>query len=85
MTKIIALIRVNWPDYLAALSNVIFTLALWPSVVANNPPEPATSAWTIVALLMLTASFIHFKMWWGTLGQLTCASLWAVLLIQGLS
>lgn len=78
-------VRNNWPDLLAALSNVIFTLALLPSVLVNNPPEPSTCAWTIIALLMLTATFVHHKLWLGTIGQLTCASLWLVLFIQGVS
>lgn len=77
--------RDEWADALAALSNIVFTVALWPSVVVNNPPEPATSLMTIIALLMLTAGMLKKRLFAGVFFQCFCIALWVVLYIQGVS
>lgn len=72
-------------DLLTAVSNVIFAVALLPTVLANMPPTALTSAATIVALGMLQAVLLHFQLWWGCFWNLVCAGMWVILLIQALT
>jgi hypothetical protein len=72
-------------DALTAVSNVIFAVALLPTVLANQPPTPLTSAATIFALILLGIVLIHFKLWHGLFWNVACTGMWVVLLIQGLS
>lgn len=72
-------------DALTAVSNVIFAVALLPTVLADAPPTALTSASTLVALGMLQIVLLHFRLWWGCVWNLVCASMWAILLVQGLS
>lgn len=72
-------------DAITAISNVIFAVALLPTVLANQPPAPLTSLATVVALGMLGVVLLHFKLWWGFAWNIACASMWIILLIQGLS
>lgn len=93
--RFLKLIRAPWTfrfsltqkqaDAITAISNVIFAVALLPTVMANMPPTPLTSAATIVALGMLQAVMLHFRLWWGCLWNAVCASMWIILLIQGLT
>lgn len=75
--------RWKWQDAVAAISNVLFAVALWPTVVAVAPPAVATCAMTIVALIMLTVVMLSYRLWWGSFFQVCCMLMWVVLLIQG--
>lgn len=72
--------RERFWDALAAVSNVIFAVALLPTVVAGTILPIASSIATIVALCMLSAILIHFKLWWGLGFNLVCTGMWVTLL-----
>lgn len=71
-------------DALAALANVIFALALLPTVLAAVALPVVTSIATIVALLMLQAILMHFRLRWGAVWNAICCSMWVILLIIAL-
>lgn len=71
-------------DFLTAVSNVIFAVALLPTVTAGTILPPLSSAATLGALLLLGVVLANFKLWWGLFWNIICAGMWATLLVMAL-
>lgn len=76
--------RERFWDAMAAVSNVIFAVALLPTVLAGVVLPISSTLATIVALCMLSSILIHFKLWWGLGFNVCCTGMWVALLILAL-
>lgn len=73
-----------WQDYVLTAGSIAFVLALIPAVRAKEKPARTTSAMTSFVLWIFAATDVTLGLYWTALTTALTASMWLVLLIQGI-
>lgn len=71
-----------WQDIIPIVGNIIFTVALIPSIVSKHKPHRWSCAMTAGVLLMYVVTFWTVTMWYWSLATLATATAWIILLVQ---
>lgn len=71
-----------WQDIVILITQIIFTLALFPSIISKDKPAFITSAINTFFLFVLSFTYFTMNLWGALIGTLVLASLWGVLAVQ---
>lgn len=74
----------SWQDAVIGAGQLIFALALLPSVLGDEKPAPATSLVTAFVLSLFVPTFWSLGLVWAAGCGTIAAVLWWALLVQGL-
>ncbi|HSX46750.1 MAG TPA: hypothetical protein VLF87_02040 [Patescibacteria group bacterium] len=73
----------HWQDSVLAISFVVFSLALLPSVLhADKKPALATSSLTFTFLIPGLVVYVSLRLWYSAVLTAVNASLWGTLAVQ---
>jgi len=72
-------------DYIIGIGNVIFGIALIPSLLSDKKPSKWTSISTSSVLFVFCGTFISLDMGWSAIMSYINASFWAILFGQQLN
>jgi len=76
--------NVVWQDIVLALGNLVFAVALLPSIFSRDKPALTTSLLTASMLTIFVATFSSLDLWLSALGVSVGAVGWWVLFVQKL-
>ena len=71
-----------WQDWIIAISQIVLSLALLPSIFSSHKPHPRTSVLTSVTLSILAYTFFTLDLWLSAAGTAVGALGWYILLFQ---
>jgi hypothetical protein len=71
-----------WQDWVFTVGNIIFAVALLPSVFGKNKPEVTTSLMTGVVLLIYSFTQFTLSLWFSSFTTLITACIWLLLAFQ---
>jgi hypothetical protein len=71
-----------WQDIIPIVGNIIFFIALLPSILSKNKPHRVTCAMTAAILFLYAGTFWTITLWYWSLATLATASAWTILLFQ---
>ena len=74
----------HWQDIVLAAGNVIFALALLPSVLGKDKPALATCLMMAGVLAVFVVVYGSLTLWYGMIAVMVTTSLWTTLSIQHL-
>lgn len=72
---------VSWQDYVLAIGQALFVLALLPALpVAAPKPPRVTCVITGLVLLVFAATLTTLALWWAATMNALCGAVWLYLL-----
>jgi hypothetical protein len=72
----------TWQDVLIGSEQVLFAVALVPSLLSERKPHAVTSALTGLTLLAFAVAYASLDLVYSAAAALLCGVLWLVLLLQ---
>ena len=72
----------HWQDFILMVGNVVFTLALIPSILSKDKPALSTSLTTGIVLLIFSLTYFSLSLWLSTIAALITSFLWLILAFQ---
>ncbi len=72
----------SWQDIILTIGQVIFVIALLPSIFSKNKPALSTSVMNAVVLAIMGVVDLTIKLYGTTLGLFAVAICWAILAVQ---
>lgn len=73
-----------WQDWIFAIGQIFFLLALLPSVFGKDKPSKYSSAPTALVLYLFSYTFYSLDLIWGAIMSFLVAVVWTVLFFQKL-
>lgn len=74
----------RWQDWVLTLGQVIFIIALIPTILNKQKPALLTSITSAVVLIFIAAVYISFTLWFAALTTILTSIMWFVLALQSL-
>ncbi len=74
----------SWQDWVLAIGQIFFFLALLPSVFSNDKPSKYSSAPTALVLFLFSYTFYTLDLAWGASTSFLVGVIWTVLFFQKL-
>lgn len=71
-----------WQDIVPIVGNIIFTLALLPSILSSQKPHRWSCALTAGVLFAYVVTFWSQTLWYWSLATVATATAWTILLVQ---
>jgi len=71
-----------WQNIVPLVGNIIFTVALVPSILSRHKPHRWTCVLTAGVLLTYVVTFWDMNLWYWSLATLATTTAWLVLLFQ---
>lgn len=72
-----------WQDYVFALGQLIFVVALLPALASDTQKPPRATCWmTGVTLVVFALCFGTLGLWWAFSTTFTAAVMWLALALQ---
>lgn len=71
-----------WQDVVPIIGNVVFAVALIPSILSKHKPHRWTCAMTAAVLFAYAGTFWTITLWYWSLATLVTAIAWVILLFQ---
>lgn len=71
-----------WQDIVPIVGNIIFTVALLPSIFSKQKPHRWSCALTAGVLIAYVFTFWSQTLWYWSLATVATATAWGVLLVQ---
>ena len=72
----------TWQDIVIAVGQLLFVLALIPSLVTVLKPPRLTCALTGTVLLLFSGTFLSLGLWYSAATAFACGTCWLVLFFQ---
>lgn len=72
-----------WQNIVPIIGNIIFAVALIPSIRSKYKPHKLTCAMTASVLFVYAITFWSINMWYWSLATLITATAWTILFFQG--
>ncbi len=72
----------SWQDYVFAGGQMLFAIALTPSLVSKNKPSKWTSLTTSIMLMVFGYTYWSLNMTYSSTAAIIAAIIWAVLYVQ---
>lgn len=72
----------SWQDIVLSVSQVVFVIALLPSVFSKNKPAIATSVMNLIFLYVISYVYLTLSLFGSAIGIFIVATLWTVLAVQ---
>lgn len=72
----------SWQDFVYAVGNIIFAIALIPSIKSNDKPSVYTSAITASTLIVFSVTAITLELYLTSFVTVVGAMMWLILVIQ---
>lgn len=72
----------HWQDLVFTIGSLIFTAALWPSIISKHKPALSTSLLTGVVLVIFAFTYASLSLWFSVFATLINAGCWLTLAIQ---
>ena len=72
----------HWQDWVFSLGQVIFLIALIPTLKGKNKPEFSTSVITSVILAVFALTYFTLNLIFSTLSSIAMSAAWATLAYQ---
>ncbi len=73
-----------WQDWVLAIGQIFFLLALLPSVFSSDKPSKYSSAPTAMVLYLFSYTFYTLGLTWGAITSFLVGVIWTVLFFQKL-
>lgn len=71
-----------WQDYIFVVGQVVFIVALLPSIFSEHKPELLTSVMTGLVLLVYAGTFYSMGLVYGAISTAITAACWLILAYQ---
>ena len=71
-----------WQDIVPIVGNIIFTVALIPSIVSKQKPHRWSCGLTAGILFLYAGTFWSITLWYWSVATIATASAWTILLLQ---
>lgn len=78
------MLKMSWQDIVLSIGNVVFSVALLPSVFGKSKPAFSTSLMTGTTLLVFAVVYASLDLWVAMSVTIIGASLWLLLAFQKL-
>ena len=72
----------QWQDWVFTVGQIIFLIALIPTLKGKNKPEISTSAVTSLILAVFAFTYFSLKFWFSAASSIAMTIAWATLAIQ---
>jgi hypothetical protein len=72
----------HWQDFIFTAGNIIFALALIPSILSKNKPAISTSLITGIMIYIFSLSYFSLTLWFSAIASFISGSLWLILALQ---
>lgn len=73
----------TWQDVVIASVQVVFAVALFPSLLSDEKPARATCLLTALCLYALGITYFTLQLYGAVASVVLCGVLWTILLLQG--
>ena len=74
----------HWQDLIFTVGNIIFALALIPTILGKNKPALSTSLTTTIVLYIFSLAYLSLSLWFSTIASFISGSLWLILALQNI-
>lgn len=71
-----------WQDMVPIIGNIVFAVALIPSILSKQKPHRLSCAMTAGVLFLYAGTFWTITLWYWSLATLVTATAWTILLFQ---
>ncbi len=72
----------HWQDWVFSLGQIIFLIALIPTLKGKSKPEISTSVVTSIILAVFALTYFSLGLWFSSLSSIAMTIAWATLAIQ---
>ena len=72
----------SWQQTIISIGQLIFAVALIPTILAMDKPAGSTSLLNTVVLIFFTFTFAYSRMWFPVITSALGALCWGTLLVQ---
>lgn len=72
----------HWQDFVFTAGNIIFALALIPTIQGKSKPALSTSLTTGLVLYIFSFAYFSLALWFSTVTSFISGSLWLFLALQ---
>ncbi len=72
----------SWQDIILTTGQVIFVIALFPSIFSNDKPAFSTSLMNAIVLYIMSLTYITLHLYGGAVGLFLTGTCWLILTVQ---
>jgi len=72
----------HWQDWVFSLGQIIFLIALIPTLKGKDKPAFTTSVVTAIILVFFTATYLSLKLWFSAASSVAMTIAWGTLAVQ---